>query len=110
MKVRLIENKTAWDDFVKKHHSVFVQSYKYGEFYKSLGEESFLVGIYQKDELVGGALVVSTHAKRGDFYIFLMDQLFQIMLILKGLFLCLPSLLKILQTKRNTILSGLVLL
>jgi len=48
--------------------SPFVQSPAYGEFYKSMEEQFWIFGIYdQQDVLVGGSLVVSTHAKRGDF-------------------------------------------
>ncbi len=68
MNIKQIENKQEWENFVLKQPStIFVQSYKYGEFYKSMGESSWIFGIYNDEKLIGGSLVVSTHAKRGDF-------------------------------------------
>ncbi|MBT3419439.1 peptidoglycan bridge formation glycyltransferase FemA/FemB family protein [Candidatus Peregrinibacteria bacterium] len=66
--IKHIENKKEWEAFVKKQtFPVFVQSYHYGEFYEAIGEKSFILGVYKEDTLVGGSLVVSVHAKRGDF-------------------------------------------
>lgn len=63
-----ITNFQEWEDFVlKQDYVLFVQSYHYAEFYRSLGEKSWIFGIYEGDVLVGGSLVVSTHAKRGNF-------------------------------------------
>lgn len=47
--------------------TVFVQSAQYGDFFEAMGEVSWSIGVFDGDRLVGGALVVSTHAKRGDF-------------------------------------------
>ncbi|MBU2542718.1 peptidoglycan bridge formation glycyltransferase FemA/FemB family protein [Patescibacteria group bacterium] len=68
MEIKIIEDKQKWEEFVLVQPStIFVQSYKYGEFYKKMGEHSWIFGIYNNEKLVGGSLVVSTHAKRGDF-------------------------------------------
>ena len=68
MNIKQIKNKTEWEKFVLAQLStIFVQSYKYGEFYEKMGESSWIFGIYDDGKLIGGSLVVSTHAKRGDF-------------------------------------------
>ncbi|KKS73035.1 MAG: Methicillin resistance protein [Candidatus Magasanikbacteria bacterium GW2011_GWE2_42_7] len=59
----------AWDAFVKtQQYSPFVQSYKYGEFYRELGEHYWILGVYAGETLVGGSLVLTVHAKRGNFF------------------------------------------
>lgn len=67
-RVKQIDNNT-WEKFLlKQPYTLFVQSPAYGEFYKLTGEDYWVLGIFDKNEtLVGGSLVVSTHAKRGDF-------------------------------------------
>lgn len=59
-----------WERMIHaRKYSPFVQSYKYGEFYKTLGEKYWLLGIFDANEtLVGGSLVLSTHARRGNFF------------------------------------------
>ena len=58
-----------WDVFLKKQpYSVFVQSPDYGDFYRQMGEQAWIWGIFdESNRLVGGSLVVSVHAKRGNF-------------------------------------------
>ncbi|MBT4121180.1 MAG: peptidoglycan bridge formation glycyltransferase FemA/FemB family protein [Candidatus Magasanikbacteria bacterium] len=68
MEIKQIQDKQEWEEFVLAQPStIFVQSYKYGDFYESMGESSWIFGIYNSGKLIGGSLVVSTHAKRGDF-------------------------------------------
>lgn len=68
MEIREIKNKSEWEKFVLSQlHTLFVQSSHYGEFYEMMGEKSWIFGVYDKEVLVGGSLVVSTHAKRGSF-------------------------------------------
>lgn len=68
MRVQEIQSLEIWENFVQKlPHTLFVQSTSYGEFYKTLGEDFFIVGILKEDKLIGGSLVVTTHAKRGNF-------------------------------------------
>jgi len=67
--IQEITDKKAWDDFVQtQKYSPFVQSYKYGEFYAALDEKYFILGVYRGDTLVGGSLVLTTHARRGNFF------------------------------------------
>jgi len=68
MEIKEIQNKEEWENFVlKQSYTLFVQSFKYGEFYKKIGENYWIFGLYENNVLVGGSLVVSVHAKRGNF-------------------------------------------
>lgn len=68
MEVKLVTNKSEWEKFVlSQPHALFVQSSHYGEFYEMMGEKSWIFGVFDGDKLIGGSLVVSTHAKRGNF-------------------------------------------
>lgn len=68
IEIRAIKNVQEWDVFLKKQlYTLFVQSSKYGKFYEAMGERSWIFGVYENNELMGGTLVVSTHAKRGNF-------------------------------------------
>lgn len=68
IEIRLVENKDIWESFVlSQPWTLFVQSWNYGEFYQKLGENFFVLGIYKNNALIGGSLVVTTHAKRGNF-------------------------------------------
>lgn len=64
----LTSRPELWDSFVKRSlYTVFVQSSLYGEFYQRLGEQHVIVGVFKGENLVGGALAVTTHARRGSF-------------------------------------------
>lgn len=69
MLVKEIKNRDEWEKFLQNQtNTLFVQSWNYGEFYKSMGENFWVCGVYDNnDKLIGGSLVVSTHAKRGNF-------------------------------------------
>lgn len=68
MEIKLITNKQTWEPFIlRQSYQLFTQSSHYGDFYEALGEQSWIFGIYAGTQLVGGSLVVSTHAKRGSF-------------------------------------------
>lgn len=68
MEIKQITNKKEWEEFVLNQlYTLFVQSSHYGEFYEATGEKAWIFGIYNDEKLVGGSLVVSVHAKRGDF-------------------------------------------
>lgn len=67
-RIEEIESPEIWTQFVQKQaFTVFVQSPQYGNFYKTLAEKSFILGILKEGELVGGSLIVTTHARRGNF-------------------------------------------
>lgn len=66
--VKLITNTQEWEQFVRMQpFTLMTQSYKYGEFYAKLNESYTIFGLYRKESLVGGALVISVHARRGNF-------------------------------------------
>jgi len=68
MEVREIKNKSEWEKFVlNQSYTFFVQSTHYGNFYEAMGERSWIFGVYDDNKLVGGSMVVSTHARRGNF-------------------------------------------
>lgn len=68
MEIKQIQNKQDWEIFLSnQEYTLMNQSYKYGDFYESLGEKSWVFGVYEDEKLIGGSLVLSTHAKRGDF-------------------------------------------
>lgn len=57
-----------WEAFVRSQpYTLFVQSFHYGEFHRDMGESYWIVGVYENDILVGGSLIVSVHARRGNF-------------------------------------------
>ncbi len=67
-RIEEIQNPQIWEQFISNQSfAVFVQSPQYGEFYKTLKEDFFLLGIFEGEKIVGGSVVVTTHAKRGDF-------------------------------------------
>lgn len=59
----------VWQQFLLKcENTLFVQSRTFGELYSLLKETYLILGIFdQEDTLVGGSLVVTTHARRGNF-------------------------------------------
>ncbi len=66
--IKEITHEDEWELFNKKTpFTVFVQSPTYGSFYKKMKESYWIFGVYKNNILVGGSLVVSTHAKRGNF-------------------------------------------
>jgi len=66
--IKQINNPNDWDNFIKEQeYTLFVQSYKYGEFFKLMNEDYWIFGIYDNQKLIGGSLILSTHAKRGNF-------------------------------------------
>lgn len=69
MEVRRIDSSAVWEKFLRRQpYTLFVQSWHHGEFYRTLGEDFWVMGVYDDDDaLVGGSLILSIHAKRGNF-------------------------------------------
>lgn len=68
MQIKFVSERSQWEKFVaSQEYTLFVQSARYIDFYKELGEDGYLVGIYEDDEIIGGSIVVTTHARRGNF-------------------------------------------
>ena len=62
------EEFQQWNEFVcKQEFTLFTQSSANGEFYKSLGEQFWIFAIIENNQIIGGSLVSSVHAKRGNF-------------------------------------------
>ncbi len=71
--VKTLENKTDWEKFLRlSKFNLFVQSWYYGEFNRAMGDDAFVLGVFDhhgdRKELVGGSLVVVVNAKRGKFF------------------------------------------
>lgn len=64
-----ITDQNLWEKFVlEQKYTIFPQSFKYGEFYRALGEDSWIFGVFDDaNSLIGGSLAVNIHAKRGNF-------------------------------------------
>lgn len=68
MNVQILKQSSQWEKFLlTQEFTPFVQSPSYIDFYKKLKEDGFCIGIYENDALIGGSVVVTTHAKRGNF-------------------------------------------
>ncbi len=68
IRIQEIQSPEIWEQFISEQpFTVFVQSPEYGKFYEALGEKFFIVGILEDEKVIGGSLVVTTHAKRGNF-------------------------------------------
>ncbi len=66
--IKLIEDRNLWEDFLKTTNpNIFVQSAKYGDFFRKLKEDFFIAGVFDGEKLIGGSLIVTTTAKRGKF-------------------------------------------
>lgn len=64
----LISDHRLWESFVAAQpFQPFLMSAAYIDFYESLGERGYIVGIHDGNTLVGGTIVLTTHAKRGSF-------------------------------------------
>ena len=68
MKIKYINNKKTWEDFVLNHPQVnFLQSFAWGEFHRQLGKQIFRYGFYEKNRLIGVALLIKEKARRGTY-------------------------------------------
>jgi len=68
MKVKIINDKSIWENFLLKcKEKTFLNSWNWGEFNKMMGEKIWRLGVYNNRELLSVALVVKTVAKRGTF-------------------------------------------
>lgn len=57
MNIKEISSKETWESFVKEQSpSVFLQSWNWGQFQKSIGRKVWYLGVYDNGELVGTCL------------------------------------------------------
>lgn len=67
-RIQQISDTEAWEKFVEKQtYTIFVQSSHYADFYRTMGEQAYIWGVYRGDVLIAGSLVVTVHARRGNF-------------------------------------------
>ncbi|MBT4153897.1 MAG: peptidoglycan bridge formation glycyltransferase FemA/FemB family protein [Candidatus Magasanikbacteria bacterium] len=65
---KIITNAATWDTFYKTQpYTLFTQSSTNTAVYNDIGEPSVIMGLFSGDQIVGGAVAVGVHAKRGSF-------------------------------------------
>ncbi len=73
MNFRLEQNlePKVWENFLlAQPNTIFVQSPEYAEFYRNMDEEGRIWGVFNEvGELVAGTLIISVHARRGNFWL-----------------------------------------
>lgn len=63
-----IKEKSIWENFLLAFkEKTFLESWNWGEFNKMMGNKIWRLGIFEKDNLVGLALIIKIEAKRGVF-------------------------------------------
>lgn len=67
--IQEITNKKIWEEFLEKYSGFFplFQSWQWGEVQKKLGFEINRVGLFDSKKLIGVALLIEIHAKRGHY-------------------------------------------
>jgi len=76
--LREITDKTNWNDFVLScRPNTFLHSWEWGQVQVKSGEKVRYLGIYQEDEQIGAALVITVNAKRGRHYLIPHGPLFK---------------------------------
>jgi len=66
MKIREVADKKTWEKFVlSQHPNVFLQSWNWGRFHQMLGKRIIRMGLFEKEKLLGIALLIKEEAKRG---------------------------------------------
>jgi lipid II:glycine glycyltransferase (peptidoglycan interpeptide bridge formation enzyme) len=64
----IITNKPAWEQYVlTRPEANFLQSWNWSVFQETLGKKVWRLGIFQKKQQTGAALVVKETAKRGNY-------------------------------------------
>jgi len=68
MNIKEIQNKDIWEDFLLGcEDRTFLSSWNWGEFNRMMGNKIWRLGVFDRNELVGLALVSKIMAKRGIF-------------------------------------------
>jgi len=66
--VREITKKEIWEDWLANRvEANFLQSWHWGEFQRKLGKEIARIGLYEKSNLIGVALMIFERARRGTY-------------------------------------------
>ena len=65
---QIITDKNQWEHFVLSHAEAnFLQSWNWGVFHERLGKKVLRIGLFESENMVGGALCVREKAKRGTY-------------------------------------------
>jgi len=68
MEVKIINEKSIWENFLLEcKDKTFLDSWNWGEFQKRMGNKIWRLGIFDRENLVGIALITKIKAKRGTF-------------------------------------------
>lgn len=68
MKVRIINEKSIWEDFLLEcEEKTFLSSWNWGEFNRMMGNKIWRLGVFDRNKLAGLVLVSKIMAKRGVF-------------------------------------------
>ena len=68
LSIRTVEDKTQWESFVLATPThTFLHAWNWGEFNRCMGDKVFRLGLFEEGELVGVALIIRVHARRGSF-------------------------------------------
>lgn len=69
MRLSQITDLDKWEQFVMAQpYTLFTQSKNYADFHRAMGEDGWVWGVYDdQNALILGALVISVHARRGNF-------------------------------------------
>jgi len=79
MEIKLIENKTIWDEFfISVGSPSFHHAWEWGDFQISQGREIMRLGLYKGSDLEAIALVVKIRSKRGDYLLIPHGPIFNI--------------------------------
>lgn len=58
MKTKEIQNKEEWNDFVKKNHGSFLQSWEWGQFQYAYGREPKYLAVEDEGNIIAGGLLI----------------------------------------------------
>lgn len=65
---KVVNSQKEWDDFLDEHsESNFLQSWQWGDFFKSLKKDVERIGYYEGDKLIGICLSIVEPARRGRY-------------------------------------------
>lgn len=58
MKIKEIQNKEEWNDFVKNNHGSFLQSFEWGQFQYAYGREAKYLAVEDAGKIIAGGLLI----------------------------------------------------
>lgn len=68
IEIREVQNENLYKEFINKEKPIsFLQNFEWGNVEKKLNKETFRIGFYDKNNLVGVIQIIGNFAKRGNF-------------------------------------------